>query len=256
VSADVAAEPARGSAVSRVTFESLGNGACTRVVKSRELEWCGGRRHEESTRTRFAQLLGEGFAAARRPGLRVLLVVTVATGFASEAVDRLGVARLDEIGLPEGIDPALLIGGASVVESLGAIALLFVYGRRLAGPQLVTAMTTLNALTAIGVGLMARSGLLAIALAGMMAEGTTRSVARTATVGWTNHFTNRSNRATVHSFVGQAQSVGEISGGVALGIVAQQVGIGEALTVSAVIYMLASGWSSRGHARWTTPQSA
>ena len=213
----------------------------------------GFERHEASARTRVGQLLGEGFRAARRPGLRVLLVVTVVTGFASEAVDRLSVARLDQIGLQDTIDPALLIGGASVVQSLGTIVVLFVYGRRLAGPQLVTAMMILNALTAIGVGLLAQGGLLAIALMGMVAQGTVRSIARTATIGWTNHFTDRSNRATVHSFVGQAQSLGEISGGITLGVVAQQAGIGTALIASAALYVLAAGWTRRGHSRWTTP---
>jgi DHA3 family tetracycline resistance protein-like MFS transporter len=86
-----------------------------------------------------------------------------------------------------------------------------------------------------------------------VAQGTARSIARTVTVGWTNHFTDRSNRATVHSFVGQAQSLGEISGGIILGIVAQRVGISAALTASAVIYLLASGWSRRGHTRWAAP---
>lgn len=207
-------------------------------------------RHGASAHARFRQLLGEGFRAAHQPGLRVLLVVTVATGFASEAVDRLSVARLDQIGLQDTIDPALLIGGASVLQSLGVIVVLFVYGRRLAGPQLVTAMLILNALTAIGVGVLAQGGLLAAALAGMVMQGTTRSIARTVTVGWTNHFTDRPNRATVHSFVGQAQSLGEISGGISLGIVAQKIGIGTALSVSAAVYLLASAWTRRAHTRW------
>ncbi|MEM7288060.1 MAG: hypothetical protein AAF480_17045, partial [Actinomycetota bacterium] len=67
----------------------------------------GFERHEASARVRFGQLLGEGMGAARMPGLRVLLVAAVMAGFASEAVDRLSVARLDQIGLQtEGIDPA------------------------------------------------------------------------------------------------------------------------------------------------------
>jgi len=223
------------------------------VVLKLRMPETGFQRHAASANSRFRQLLREGFDAASRPGLRVLLVVTVATGFASEAVDRLSVARLDQIGLQDTIDPALLIGGASVMQSLGVIVLLFIVGRRLAGPRLVSAMVALNALTAIGVGVLAQGGLLAIALIGMVTQGTARSIARTVTVAWTNHFTDRSNRATVHSFVGQAQSLGEISGGIGLGIVAQQIGISTALTISAVIYLLASGWSRRGHTRWPKP---
>lgn len=210
-------------------------------------------RHDVSPRERFGQLLGEGLHASRRPGLRVLLVVTVATGFASEAVDRLSVARLDQEGLQDSIDPALLVGGATVAQSLCVIVLLALYGRRLAGPRLVTAMQILNALTALGVAVLARSGLLAVALVGMVTAGTARSVARTVTVGWTNHFTDRGNRATAHSFVGQAQSLGEIAGGIVLGVLARQIGISAALTASAIIYLLASGWTSRGRTRWVSP---
>lgn len=211
----------------------------------------GFERHTASARERFGQLLGEGFAAAKRPGLRVLLVVTVAAGFASEAVDRLSVARLDQIGLQDSIDPALLIGGASVTQSLLTIVVLWVFGHRLAGPGLVGAMSAVTAVTAIGVGVLAHGGLLGIALIGVVVQGTARNVGRNVTVGWTNHFTSKSNRATVHSFVGQSQSLGEISGGIVLGIIAQQIDIVTALTVSMVIYLAASGYSRLGRRRWS-----
>ncbi|MGH1506220.1 MAG: MFS transporter [Acidimicrobiales bacterium] len=209
-------------------------------------------RHADSALDRFRQLLGAGFAAARRPGLRVLLAVTVATGFASEAVDRLSVARLDQVGLQGSIDPALLVGGATVTQSLGVIVVLAVYGRRMASSALVMAMLILNAVTAVGVVMLARGGPLAVAVAGMVLAGTARSVARTVTVGWTNHFTEQANRATVHSFVGQSQSLGEIAGGITLGLVAREAGIAAALTASASIYLVASGWARRGRTRWCT----
>ncbi len=221
------------------------------IVLTTGMPETGFERHAASAGNRVRELLGEGVEASRKPGLRVLLFASVVTGFASEAVDRLAVARLDEVGLQDTISPALLIGGAAVVQSVAAIVLLFVFGRRLAGPQLVTAMVILNALTAVGVGVLAQGGLLAMALSGMAVQGTTRSIARTVTTGWTNHFTNRSNRATVHSFVGQAQSLGEISGGIILGFVAQRAGIGLALTTSAALYLLASGWTRRGRSRWS-----
>lgn len=69
-------------------------------------------------------------------------------------------------------------------------------------------------------------------------------------MGWANHFTSRTNRATVHSFVGQAQSLGEISGGIVLGVIAQQVGIVTALTASTIVYIAASAYSRLGHRRW------
>lgn len=211
----------------------------------------GFERADASARERFGQLIGEGIAAARLPGLRVLLVAAVLAGFASEAVDRLSVARLDQIGLQDQVaDPALIMGATAVLQSLGAAIVLSVTTASLAGHRLVSALTWLHVATAAGVAVLARVDLLAIALGGILATGMMREVARTVTIGWTNHFTDRRNRATVHSFVGQAGSVGEISGGIVLGLLAREVGIGAALTTSALIYLVAAGVASAGRSRW------
>jgi DHA3 family tetracycline resistance protein-like MFS transporter len=225
------------------------------VILAFRMPETGFERHDASLRSRFRTLLVDGIVASRRPGLRVLLTVTIITGFASEAVDRLHVARLDEVGLRGAIDPALLVGAASVLQSLGAIALLLIIGRALAGERLVRAMVGLNIATAAGVAVLARTDLLAVALAGVIVQGMVRDVARTVTVGWTNHFTDRSNRATVHSFAGQASSIGEISGGIVLGLLAQRLGLAAALTASAILYLFAAYWASRGRSRWSRPPS-
>jgi DHA3 family tetracycline resistance protein-like MFS transporter len=204
-------------------------------------------------RRRFRAGLAEGARASRRPGLRILLIVTVLAGFASEAVDRLGVARLDEIGLPESIDVSLLVGAAVVTQMVGSIIILAVFADHLAGRRLPTAMVLLNVVTGLGVAILARVDLLAVALGGMIAQGSMRDVARTATIGWTNHFTDRPNRATVHSFVGQAMSLGEISGGLVLGVVAQRLGLVEALTASAAVYLLSAAVAGLGRERWSLP---
>ena len=212
----------------------------------------GFQRHDVSARERFGQLLGEGFRSARQPGLRVLLIATVMAGFASEAVDRLSVARLDGIGLQDrSIDPALIMGSTAVLQSLSAAVILSVIAAMLAGPRLVAAFTWLHLVTAVGVAVLALADQLWLALGGVLATGITREIARTVTIGWTNHFTERANRATVHSFAGQAGSVGEISGGIVLGVVAREVGIDVALTASAAIYVLAAGVGSAGRTRWS-----
>ncbi|MEM7287536.1 MAG: hypothetical protein AAF480_14385, partial [Actinomycetota bacterium] len=190
------------------------------------------------------------------PGLRVLLVAAVMAGFASEAVDRLSVARLDQIGLQtEGIDPAIIMGAVAVLQSLGAAALLWVAAGSLRGRRLVVTMSVLHLATAVGVAVLARVDVLGGALVGILTVGMTREVARTATIGWTNHFTDRRNRATVHSFVGQAGSLGEISGGIGLGLVARQVGIGAALTASALTYLAAAAVVVAGRSRWSSSAS-
>lgn len=212
----------------------------------------GFRRHEVSARERFVALVGEGFTAARRPGLRILLIATVLAGFASEAVDRLSVARLDEIGLQSTpVEPALLVGAAAVAQALGATVLLFVFAKRLQGRRLVGALTALHVVTGLGVGLLAQVDHLTFALAGVITQDMMRNISRTVTIGWANHFTDAANRATVHSFTGQAGSIGEISGGLALGVLARQVGVGAAITASAITYLAAAAVSSRARRRWT-----
>ncbi len=210
-------------------------------------------RPDTPTRTRFRELLAEGFRASRRPALRILLIATVLTGFASEAVDRLNVAQLDQIGLPQAIDAALVIGAVVVIQSVGSILILFMFGRRLAGQSLVYSLVALHSVTAVGVVILARADVLVAALVGLLTAGMARDVARTVSVGWTNHFTHKTNRATVHSFVGQAMSLGEISGGLVLGLIAQQFGLSTAITISAAIYLVAAGVASLGKSRWSAP---
>ena len=181
----------------------------------------------------------------------MLLIATVLAGFASEAVDRLSVARLDEIGLQDqALDPALIMGSTAVVQSLGAAVLLSIVAASLTGRRLVGAFAWLHLATAVGVAVLALVDQLWLALGGILATGTTREVARTVTIGWTNHFTDRHNRATVHSFAGQAGSVGEISGGIVLGVLAREVGIAPALAASAAVYLVAAAVSTAGRTRW------
>ena len=178
--------------------------------------------------------------------------MTVITGFASEAVDRLNVARLDEIGFPESIDAALIIGAVVVAQSIGSIILLLLLGHRLVGSQLVSALLGLHIVTALGIALLARADAFVIALLGLVTAGMARDVARTVQIGWTNHFTDRTNRATVHSFVGQAMSLGEIAGGLVLGLMAHHYGLALAITLSGVLYLLAASVASLGTSRWST----
>ena len=220
------------------------------VVLTVRMKETGFTRPEERMRTRFRPLLNQGIEASRRPALRILLIATVMTGFGSEAVDRLNVARLDQVGLPETISTPVVIGAVVVTEMIGSILVLLLFSRRLAGKGLVPTSVVLHIGTGIGVGFVAATGSITVALVALVVVGMLREVAETVTVAWANHFTHSSNRATVHSFVGQAESLGEISGGLVLGVVAKSTGIATALAVSAVIYVLAAIVASLGRRRW------
>jgi predicted MFS family arabinose efflux permease len=72
-----------------------------------------------------------------------------------------------------------------------------------------------------------------------MANGIASNVTRAVSVIWVNRRTATEVRATVHSFLSQAESVGEIIGGVALAALAQAAGISTTLVVSGALVGLA-----------------
>ena len=205
-------------------------------------------------RGRFTDLLRDGSRSVRRtPALTILFIATVLAGFGSEAVDRLYVRRIDDIlNLGDTVTisnrEVLIIGTVLVIQSLVAAIAMRAWRHRLAGSTLVPALTVLYAGTAIGVLLLAQVEVIWIAILGLTLQGTVRSIARPVTVVWTNAHTQPATRATVHSFIGQAHSLGEITGGLALGLIASITGIPAALTGSAILYLAASGVAIRGRA--------
>ncbi|MFI5270343.1 MAG: MFS transporter, partial [Chloroflexota bacterium] len=64
------------------------------------------------------------------------------------------------------------------------------------------------------------------------------SVNRPISVIWVNRRTRTDVRATVHSFLSQAESIGEISGGVALAAVAQATSTAMTLMTAGALIVL------------------
>ncbi len=194
---------------------------------------------------RVAQLRGilaNGMQSVRRvSALRILFIATVMAGFGSEAVDRLYVRRLDDLSVTAWTGrEVVIVGGILIAQSVGAALLLRIYGSRLRGKALVPALALLMVGTAVGVLVLAQVDVLFIAGAGLVMQGMMRSVAKPVTVVWTNAYASKEARATVHSFIGQAHSVGEITGGLVLGAVATLTSLSTALTGSAILYLLAA----------------
>ncbi len=199
----------------------------------------------------FGELLRVGGASTRRvKPLRRLFIVVALAGFASEAVDRLFVARFDELPTTSIAIDATLVGGISVSQSLLGAAALLLLKDRLRGDRLVPWLSALHLGTAVGVLLLARGNVLVAGAFGVIASGTLRAVARPVVEAWTNAFTMAEHRATVHSFLGQAQSLGEITGGIGLGIVASQFDIATALAVSCAVYVVASILAGLAKRQW------
>lgn len=206
----------------------------------------------QSRLAEFRAVLIQGGRAVRRvPALWVLFVSTVLAGFGSEAVDRLYVRRLDDLSFASlAVDEVVLVGGIVIAQSVLAVVLLRRVEGRLRGPALPGALALLFVATSTGVAALGLVGILAVAVVGLVVQGTMRAMAQPVTVAWANAHATPATRATVHSFVGQAHSVGEITGGVALGLLAARAGLPVALAGSAVLYLLAAVSAARSRRRW------
>lgn len=151
---------------------------------------------------------------------------------------------------------ATLVGGITILQSLLGAGFLYLFAKRLVGKRLVPALAVLHFGTAVGVLLLASGSLLTVAVVGVITTGTLRAIAQPVVEAWTNHFTKTEHRATVHSFLGQAQSMGEITGGISLGVVASLLNISAALVVSCVVYVIAAGLAAAARRHWSAAPHA
>ena len=203
----------------------------TREVRSRMTT--GGAWREAVTIWR----LGAGLALRRRTLLAVVSAAAI-TGFAGEAIERLDTLRLVELGLPDydGGEAVLFFGVAWFVMAALSIPVMIWLRRRLASrdtPRDARLLARLLVVAGAGALALAISPVFALALAGW----TILAVAYETTYPLAEAMANREAtsgvRATVISFLGQAEALGQIIGGVTLGLVAQFVSLPVALAVAA-----------------------
>ncbi|MFT4164848.1 MAG: MFS transporter [Microlunatus sp.] len=187
----------------------------------------------------------EGVRAARKPGVvRSFLIIALLAGLTSEVFDRLWVERVvNDLGLPSiaGVTDtavwftifALISSLLSLVASLAA--------NRLA-PTAVNAehptrlMALLVLVQVAGVATFAVSGNLWLALSGRWARDASLSVGHPIQQAWLNRHVTSKARATTLSMMGQADAVGQVAGGPALGALANVAGVSLALVVSSVVH--------------------
>ncbi len=188
--------------------------------------------------------------AGRSPSLRLLVAVLVLGGLASEAVDRLDIRRLDQIGLSSEVDEIVVVAVITVGEALVGAAVLAWSGERLVGRRVPTALAVLLGLAAVGIATLGLVAVLPVAAAGMIIQGGLRQAAVPLSVTWTNAHTPSAVRATVHSFVEQANSVGEIAGGVVFGALAAVTTVPTAMAASAALLAASAVLATGGTSRW------
>jgi hypothetical protein len=171
------------------------------------------------------QVLRRGIALARQD--REILLVLAATMAVNGAdmVSWLFARRLVDLGLPG--DPVVSYAALGILSSAaGVIALRLVEAR---------IEVTGAARRAYAAGCLAgAAGLVMLAVAPdvviggiglLLASGVAFSITRVVSVIWVNGRTTSDVRAPIHSFLSQAETVGEIVGGLALVVTAQAAGL-------------------------------
>lgn len=201
-----------------------------------------------------ASIFQRGLALAR--GDRQILIIfgaTLLVNGAAEGFGRLYAKRLIELGLPTAADPIVWLTALGLASlATAALALRIMEGRI---EREGAAWRTYLAACAVGtVGLV----LLAIApdaetgMAGaLLVSGIAWSLTRCVSVIWVNRRATSEVRATLQSFLSQAEYAGEIGLGIVLGVLAQAISISAAMFGSAALVIAAGLLVSRSGARST-----
>jgi hypothetical protein len=195
-----------------------------------------------------------GARLARRD--REILLVFAATllvNGAAEGFGRLREKRLVELGFPEALEPIAWLTGLGVLSlAAGALTLRSLETRidgEAAAPRIYAAACFVGA---FGAAVLALAPDAVTGMAGaLLVAGVAWPVTRTVGVIWVNRRTSSDVRATVQSFLAQAEYVGEISLGIALGLLARGAGIpvamlGSCLLVASAGVLVARSRAGRG----------
>lgn len=184
---------------------------------------------ERSTWQRFWGIFREGIAIIRqRPQLFNIIGIGLVFGLFSEVFDRLWQAHLIEnIGLPFAtIQPIVYVGLINLVVDGLSIGTSELVRRRVAGSpkHLVSRFFLLfTAVMVVGELVFALShGAFVLAIVAIIAFKIARGQNETLYAIWSNQHIDSSVRATVLSLQSQTDAIGQIGGGIPLGLIGQR----------------------------------
>lgn len=189
---------------------------------------------------RGARLVG------RNPSLLAVTVSAAIAAGAWEANDRLSALRLFDLGLSQfdGREAVLFFGAAWFAMSALAIPMMMWLHRHLERSEADEASARRDAfllarflvVASAGAFALALSPWFAVALIGWAVLDVAGETAYSLAEAMANRHASSSVRATVMSFFGQSQAVGEVSIGLGLGVVAQVVSLPVALAIAAALF--------------------
>lgn len=179
-----------------------------------------------------------------RPVVMMIVLIAVLAGASSEGFDRLAEKHLIDNfsfpALPSGpLDNLVLwFGLIAAAGMLINIGITEIVRRRVNTDDhraLAMALLSTTVLLIFFLVGFALAGSFALAIAGMLAVKTTRMMREPLTTAWLNQSLSSRMRATVISFRNQADALGQIAGGPALGLIATVASLPAAFVVAASI---------------------
>jgi DHA3 family tetracycline resistance protein-like MFS transporter len=187
------------------------------------------------------QMIEGGKAVRKSTMLLCIFGVTLFVGLASEGFDRLDTAHfLQDLTLPHlwGLDPLnwfSVIGVGGMLLSIGASE---VINRRanISRPRvLIGSLFVLNVLLIGSVALFALAGNFTIALLAYWCARVIRSIRVPLHSAWMTQNTEARTRATVFSFDGMVDPIGQIAGGPIVGFIGERFSVRAALLTTALL---------------------
>lgn len=181
--------------------------------------------------------------AMERPVVKVIIAISLFIGLAAEVFDRLSTPSiLNRFDFPRVFgseSPVIWFGASAVVGALLGLAATELFTRAHAaalGPGTPARLLAwLAAIDAGAVAAFALSGNLWLAFAMLWVRVAVGAIATPVQLAWLNRHLDSPTRATVISMSSQANSLGQVAGGPALGWVAGAVSIRAALLCSVVV---------------------
>jgi predicted MFS family arabinose efflux permease len=204
-------------------------------------------------------ILRRGASLARSDRAILLMFAgTVLVNGATEAYDFLLARQLVDLGLPAEPDRVVWLTALGLVTLVAAAGVLRIVQARIEGVDVARRAYALACLFgAAGLLLLAHapdhlSGMAGVLLVGGIASPVTRAVS----VVWVNERATSDVRATMQSFLAQGEAIGEVSAGVAFGVLARFASLPVVLSASALLFLWAAVMVARSSARRESPLEA
>jgi MFS family permease len=147
-------------------------------------------------------------------------------------------------------DPLLWYTALGVFSLAAGVIALLIVESRIDGVGVARRVYVLTCFVGVlgMIALATASGALIGSIGVLLWSGIASNVTRAVSVIWVNRRTTSDVRATVHSFLSQAETVGKGLGGFPLAVLAQTAGISAALVASGALVAFAGAMVARSHA--------